>query len=337
MRRALWIGLVVFICGLALPAAGAEAIEARMEGVAEGETVQRVVSLRASASSSGAIERLQLFIGDDLAAERRAEGSRTDLDLVHEWDTRRAVGSGASARNGEYRVRAVAIGRGGAQDEDAVNVLVGNAPARPSGLKVSVTRSRVSLSWDANSEPDLIGYRVERSRGGRFRAIAQTTEPAYAERPGRGIFSYRVSAVRAGARPSERLVSAPSSPGRASTVAAGASARGLRQRRGLGDRGLFAGTGSGARFGRSGLPAQVGLPGGRSVGRRLVPGQEWGTYDETLPYQLGGQTDAKPVALSGEREVLGVIPADGLRWVAAGLLLVVCAALLRLLALGVSP
>lgn len=57
-------------------------------------------------------------------------------------------------------------------------------PATPSGLRAATSAASIELSWEANTEPDLAGYRVYRStNGGVFEKIADVNEiPAYSDR-----------------------------------------------------------------------------------------------------------------------------------------------------------
>jgi len=57
-------------------------------------------------------------------------------------------------------------------------------PAPPAGLRAGASTASIELSWDANAEPDLAGYRVYRStNGGAFEKIADVNEiPAYSDR-----------------------------------------------------------------------------------------------------------------------------------------------------------
>ena len=57
-------------------------------------------------------------------------------------------------------------------------------PAVPSGLRATPTPNSVELTWDANTEPDLAGYRVYRAvDGGPFEKIADlSTLPTYSDR-----------------------------------------------------------------------------------------------------------------------------------------------------------
>ena len=69
-------------------------------------------------------------------------------------------------------------------------------PAVPRGLRAAEAPGSVELSWDANSEPDLAGYRVYRSAEGAARQrIAEVEVPAYSDHgaePGKG-YRYEVS------------------------------------------------------------------------------------------------------------------------------------------------
>lgn len=72
-------------------------------------------------------------------------------------------------------------------------------PAAPTGLRASSSPNTIELSWDANSEPDLAGYRVYRSvNGGAFEKISEVSEiPTYSDKavgPGK-TYRYSVAAV----------------------------------------------------------------------------------------------------------------------------------------------
>jgi hypothetical protein len=66
-------------------------------------------------------------------------------------------------------------------------------PAVPANLRATASANSVELSWDANTEPDLDGYRVYRSvNGGAFEKIAGVNEiPAYSDKPVESGKTYR--------------------------------------------------------------------------------------------------------------------------------------------------
>ncbi len=73
------------------------------------------------------------------------------------------------------------------------------APAAPAGLHASSAPASIELSWDANTEPDLAGYRVYRSvDGGAFEKVADLSQvPAWSDQkvePGK-TYRYAVTAV----------------------------------------------------------------------------------------------------------------------------------------------
>jgi hypothetical protein len=100
------------------------------------------------------------------------------------------------------------------------------------------------------------------------------------------------------------------------------------------------GSASGRRLGAIGLPGRLSLPGRMGVGRAQIQElgadrPEWGSFEENLPYNLEGGFEVEE-ALGSPRRVAALspyraIPPDGLRWVAAGLWLIVTAAFLKAL------
>jgi hypothetical protein len=66
-------------------------------------------------------------------------------------------------------------------------------PAAPANLRATASANSVELSWDANTEPDLAGYRIYRAlNGGAFEKIADVNEiPAYSDKPVEAGKTYR--------------------------------------------------------------------------------------------------------------------------------------------------
>lgn len=340
MRRRV-AGLAIALVSLvSVPAAAAAPapIEVDLVGLQRGSIVEGTVSFTASASSPAGVKALELFIGDHLVASVTPDGVRQKLEIPHEWITPLIEGSSELAPNGEYAVRATAVANGGSEATSTVKVIVDNEAAAPSGLQTAVTPSGVLLSWDANAEPDLLGYIVERGEGSSFVALAETSERSFLDGVRVGRYSYRVIAVRhSSARSGGRqslpsqiatvTVAAASKPTQLSgpvdpaggSIAGGAPAPALR---------------AGESFGPTGLPPGVALPGATGLPAAPEPPTVWGSYEAELPFELpdGG------IPLSAQRtEAVGSrwspVPADGMRWIAAGMLLLAIAALFRLLAL----
>jgi hypothetical protein len=91
-------------------------------------------------------------------------------------------------------------------------------PAAPTGLQAigdDVKRS-ITLTWQPNSEPDLVGYAVYRKSGATYQAV-KTTLPdvrSYTDTLGElpaGTYAYQVRAVRRAATGNQAVVSAPAS------------------------------------------------------------------------------------------------------------------------------
>lgn len=107
------------------------------------------------------------------------------------------------------------------------------------------------------------------------------------------------------------------------------------------------------KFGAAGSPWSLGFAGSRMIGaiglpRLTLPTSagalspaaqkdiDWGSFEENLPYDLDAQGQAFPSEFLGGRgraaiNDFTIIPPDGLRWVAAGALFLVGAAMLRFL------
>ncbi len=139
--------------------------------------------------------------------------------------------SQALAWNGPYQVAATATesdpGTGShSGTSQTVNFAEGVAPQAPSG--VSATKDAngggVAVSWQANPEPDILGYQVQRAspNGSDWSTVTSSprvTDTNYHDTSvQRGAdYQYRVIAIRSGAQSGQTISSAPSAS--ASTVA----------------------------------------------------------------------------------------------------------------------
>jgi hypothetical protein len=129
-------------------------------------------------------------------------------------------------------------------------------PAAPANVKAAVDASRnVTISWDANTEPDLLGYYVERATGTDTtwtRFPDEVNEPAhqYVDKTSAGTpgdYRYRVFAVRKSSDPNAAVQSDPSSEAKATVPSAAAA----------GGTGSGTGSGSGSTSGAAGGPLTV--------------------------------------------------------------------------------
>jgi hypothetical protein len=255
------------------------------------------------------------------------------------------------AYNGPYTVSVSAAGREGPIDlngEEAASASldfqVAAPPGAPGGVKAAVNPDRtVTVSWERNGEPDMIGYRVQRRDPGSQSFVdagalvghpsSSLVDPAPATAAG-GAYAYRVQAIRVGGSggPDTALGSSYASTGADVPTPDGRPAPPAGV--GPGDGGGAAPPAAGAPpdivgflSGGGGppnasLPAGIGLPGPGDPG-----------FDPTLPYPGGlrrdGDDPSSSVAFGSANVSSGgralAVP------VAAGLLLGVLAFHLRLL------
>ena len=336
--RSLAVGIALGLVMLAAPSAGAQrAVTAGIEGVSDQQVVQGTIPLEAQGSATAGIRRVTMWIDGDVVAEVTPNNLRQQAEATFQWDTTRYVTSDQIARNRTYQIRVKAVSNSGAEDEVTRSVIVDNAPSSPTGLTADVDGNSITLRWEANPEPDITGYRVERYYGNEYEGVAIVRSLDFKERKDPGQYQYRVLAIRASEVDPEGILSAPSAPATGTIPrSAGSgledSARG-RSGSGVGGRGGKGG--SSVRIGRGGLPSGAALP--RLPGLSGLPDAPeaipWGSYEKRLPYKLpkgGIPIEAAPARSEGGEWI--VIPPDGLRWVALGLLLMVAAGFSRFVA-----
>ncbi|MEA2453045.1 MAG: hypothetical protein QOG04_1755 [Actinomycetota bacterium] len=354
MKKLASVLTALFVVVLAAPAFAQTGATAKVTSPNDGQVLTGSVSVGGNGSATAGVKTIKLFIEDTLVASAEPSNLRQNVDVGYSWDTN-SFGGGI-ARNGWYQVRVELAANGGATDTAKVNVMVDNAPQTPSNFDGYVQDETISLSWSANPEPDILGYRIEVANGGTWTTATEVTGTSYSANLQPGTYQFRVSALRSSPESSNGHASAPSGvttltiqPPPTSGGSSGGGDGGVVNSGG-GGRGSFGGgdpriyghdgaastrdvkdtarafSSGGLSFGGISLPGQAGLP--------SLPGTEpfkWGTYKERLPYSLplGGipLDDASPrlAALSTTR----IIPMDALRWVGAGALMLVIAMMLQ--------
>lgn len=322
-------------------AAPAETVRVTLDGIQRGAIVEGAISFSATANSAAGIKKLEVFIDGAVVASAEPSNFKQEVQVPYDWATMFRLDSAEQAPNGTYEIKVAATANGGADDQLLTKVVVDNAPAMPSGLIATAGTEEVQLSWEPNTEPDLLGYQIERMVAGEFVVVGETTGTTYVDPVEPGDHQYRVIAVRNSVARSSGRPSLPSTEVTVSVAAPATDSKG-RPHFGMDPTGTLGGKTKGGfdvqggSFAPRGLPSGAALPG--SVGLPNLPAMAgepeipWGTYEEKLPYEIpeGG------IPLSASQREFGttwtLLPSDGLRWVALGALMLAIAALLRLLA-----
>jgi hypothetical protein len=354
---ALLSGAIVLIG--ALPAAALADVNAKLSGISNGQTVTGSVTVKGSASATTGVDKISISISGSIVKTQNFQGIQPNASTTHSWNT-------SFYTNGEYIVKVTAASKAGGTDSDSARALVDNAPAPVTGMSGSHNGGTVTLSWNPNSEADLIGYRV--SRGGT--SLGQTSETSITDQPGGGTHSYSVVAVRrsptqpdgkTGGADSTSVTVPEAAAGNGSGSGSGGGSGGGSNGSSVPGYGQTSGkkgsSGSSGSGGPSGAPGYgggftvggkslsgIGLPNNLTLpGPRLTPGSgsiaapNDETFSEELPYDLQNGRDGQlQTERPGGNNVAALsdstlIPPDGLRWVAAGLWLLVTAALLKFL------
>lgn len=335
MKRILAVAVLLLLAGQAVPAAAApgDAVEVELKGVQRGSVVEGTLDLSATASSAAGIKRVQIAINGVVVESAEPSGIKQSAEVGYGWVTPMEVDPTALAPNGEYEITALAVANGGADALATTKVIVDNPAATPTGVVATVQDDGVALTWEPNPEPDLLGYQIERRSEGDFEVLGHTTDTSVLDPVGAGNYAYRVTAIRSSAA---RSTGRPSTPSAEVVVSIAGKAAGTSDTEGLqGADGLRASRGfkvSAGAIAPQGLPSGAALPGAVGLPEVPVAGVPWGTYEAELPYDIpkGGIPLSSKSASSDDSWT--VIPADGLRWVGAGALLLALATLLRLFA-----
>lgn len=110
--------------------------------------------------------------------------------------------AGGAPYNGAFDITAIAHSSAANQDSKQTtiaNVMVNNAPAVPSGVKATLQEGVPVISWTANAEKDITGYRVLRSiDGGNFTQLVLGPKTTYTDTsaPHSQALTYSVVAIR---------------------------------------------------------------------------------------------------------------------------------------------
>jgi hypothetical protein len=99
--------------------------------------------------------------------------------------------------NGAYEL-VVAIQVGRETQQRALPVTISVPPAAPGDVRARASGQDVTVQWRAGAEPDLAGFRVERSSGNGWTRAGEVDGAAtsYVDRPGPGDHRYRVVVIR---------------------------------------------------------------------------------------------------------------------------------------------
>lgn len=344
MRRLTAAAAALGLVALLAPAASGLQLgaSASVTSPSNGANVSGTVSVSGKGSSDAGVEKIELYIAGLLVDSVSPSGIKTSAAVSYSWDTTRELGGGAISRNGEYNITVKVRSKSGSTAQSSIRVYVNNPASTPTGVSASVSDKTITVTWNANPEPDITGYKVFRDGT----EIATVGGTSFSETLGPGTYSYAVAALRAS--PSNGTMQSGTSAAVSATIEAPPppetpdSGGGFQCCKGGGGNGGGGQNKPGGAFNVGGTRlAPVGLPSVASLpqlpfasGLPQLPDpnpREWGRFKETLPYELPEDTGSvvpteqfNVAARSPDR----IIPPDGLRWVAAGMLAMAAAFLL---------
>jgi len=357
MKRVQFLGgaaaaLLAFAASFGAPAAQAAPptiyLDSPTDAAPHAETNVHIAG-RAQMPSGGTVHG-QLYLALESRDGRPTQSVTVNVNgnpVPFAWDV-------PAAYNGNYTVKVVAHGRDGAFDtspnEPAVytrNITVEVLPVPPANVRVETDAKRqVTVRWDPNPEPDLLGYQVQRRLGeppsnedpeAGWASAGETTSTELtdtATTAAGGTYHYRVRAVRSGATQGTGVWSHPSEVNSVDVANPPPTTSTTSRNGGNGGSG---GTGNGGSGGSGSPLAQTGkvdLSGFSALlnnARVPSPGQgrpaeDDGTYNETLPFKPGEEgelgEDGTGLALGVEEAGESDAP-EPIAFVAASLLVTV--------------
>lgn len=305
------------------------------QGPAGGSTVPRSVQLQVESTA----ETLLVIGLEKVFIEVTVSGPGAPGSLgKREGETYSATWNVDPDYNGTYEIRATASSSNANSPSKSTTITglkVNNPPATPSSVKATLKDSGVAVTWAANPEKDITGYRVLRSvDGGSYSQVASGAATSYTDTsaPHSKSLSYKVMAVRksplgdgtiestSGATPAVTIPPPPEpAPGAAQGAAQGAA-----------DPNKPTVPGTNIVTGKESPKPAVPL--NNSFGKAIAPivkSAPAGTaFDETLPYsgtppeQFEAASGGDPAPLdTGDSE--GVSVTNPLKFIVGGLLLAV--------------
>lgn len=353
MRRALAALLGAALAGAVAPAAIAAGTTAKVTSPGSDAVLSGTVTVKGEGTATSGVDSVSLIVDGIVVSKKEPSGIQSSASTEYSWNTDRSP-SGGIAPNGSHSIKVTTNPKVGSNASHTITVYTNNAPSAPTGVTASASDGTISVSWSANPEPDILGYRVERDSGSGYSTVAETGSTSFSQKPSPGTYSYRVVALRSSPVSSGGIASSPSAPAAATIQAPPPGEDGTG---GSGDDGKGDGKGSGGKgsggdddggdpqekvfkaggkvVAPQGLPRSISLPG--TVGLPKLPAiqkdpKAWGRFQEKLPYDLsslgGGRSGVLRPENVAARSPSRFIPPDGLRWVAAGVLAFAVAALL---------
>jgi hypothetical protein len=235
---------------------------------------------QAGEGSNGSISSINIQV---TSLEGHGGGSR---QVAPNGNPSQFVWDFVAAYNGNYRITVTVQGKDSVISSTSTStatedVAVDAKPVTPANVKAAVGTDRsVTLTWDANPEPDIIGYQIQRSLGSnQWSAAGNTSDTSFTDTATEsrgGTYQFRVIAVRPSSASDQGIASDPSAPASAA-VADPPTAT------------TAAGSGSGSGSG-SGTGSGSGSRSGGGTGT-TVPGNRAGSTDTSPLVATNGTVD----------------------------------------------